>query len=348
MNTIDFGRRTCTIRRGALALRSDLRVIATCTVLTLTALAIGIAGVATGDLDLTLAQIWQAIFDPNAGFTRTVVLDWRLPRMAAAIIFGAALGAAGAIFQMLTHNPLASPDIIGFTAGSYTGGLLAIIAFGGAFSTVAAGALGGGIATAILVYLLAYRHGLQGFRLIIVGIGVSAMLSALNIYLILRADIDIAMGALVWGVGTLNGMSQTTTLIGSAIVIALLVGSMAIGPHLRQIGLGDDAAAASGVSLERTRLLATLFGVALIAVVTAAAGPIGFVSLVAPQLARRIARTAGVTIAPAAAMGALLLVSADYLAQHLLPTSLPVGIVTVVIGGSYLAYLLTAEARRGL
>lgn len=343
---VDFGRRTWHVRGGPVALRGNVRTVTVCLSLLVAAVTVGLSGIVTGDLGLGVPQVWRALTDVDAGFTRTVVVEWRMPRVLAAIIFGVALGASGAVFQALTRNPLASPDVIGFSAGSYTGGLVAIILLGGAYPAVVGGASIGGVAAALAVYLLAYRRGVQGFRLIVVGIGVSAMLTAANTYLILRADLDVAMSAAAWGAGSLNGTNWDHVLIGGGVIGALLIGIGTAAPALAQLGLGDDAAVASGVDVESVRLRLVVLGVALVAVVTAAAGPIAFIALAAPQIARRLARTPGVTVLPAASMGALLLVSADYTAQHLLPVTLPVGLVTVVAGGGYLAWLLVAEARR--
>jgi iron complex transport system permease protein len=343
---VAFGRAVVRVRRGGVAVRADVRALVVCAALFAMTVPVGLLGVASGDLELTLAEVWHAITDPGAGFTRTVVVEWRIPRVLAALLFGAALGVSGAIFQALTRNPLASPDVIGFTSGAYTGGLLAIIVFGGAYGTVVAGALAGGLLTAALLYLFAYRDGIQGFRLLVVGVAVAAMLSAANTYLSLRADLGVAMSAAAWGVGSLNGTSWDHVLIGGGVIVVLLAATVPHAPALAQLGLGDDAARASGVAVERTQRVLIVLGVMLVAVVTAAAGPIAFVALAAPQLGHRLARTAGVTLLPAAAMGAFLVVVADYTAQHLLPTTLPVGLVTVVLGGSYLVWLLVDRARR--
>ena len=141
-----------------------------------------------------------------------------------------------------------------------------------------------------------------------------------------------------WSGGVLGG-------IFILLVILLLIAASGLSPSLRQLELGDDAAKATGTRTEPVRLTVMLIAVALTAVVTAAAGPIAFVALAAPQIARRIARTPGVTLAPAACMGALILVAADVVAQHLLPTVLPVGVVTVVVGGTYLVWLIIREVR---
>jgi iron complex transport system permease protein len=266
----------------------------------------------------------------------------------AALVFGAALGVSGAVFQSMLRNPLADPGIIGFSQGSYTGALIVILVINGTYLQLVGGALVGGMATAVVVYLLAYRQGMQGFRLIIVGIGVSAMLGSLNTWLILKAELEQAMAAATWGAGSLNGISWDQVLIGGAAIVVLLIVAGMLSRPMRQMELGDDAAASQGVRVSPTRLGLVVVGVALTATVTAASGPIAFISLVAPQIARRLARTAGITLAPAALVGALLCLAADYIAQHIAPTPLPVGIVTVMLGGGYLGWLLFIEARRRL
>lgn len=344
---VDFGHRTIVVRRLGLARRWQTRSAVVCAVLAVLALAVTAWTLTLGDYSLSLAQVWAAVTgDPDAGFARTVVVEWRMPRALAAVTFGAGLGAAGAVFQSLTRNPLASPDIIGFSAGSYTGALVVIILINGTYLHLAGGALLGGVATAAAVYLLAWRRGVQGFRLIIVGIAVSAMLTSFNTWLLLTADLEVAISGAVWGAGSLNGISWEQAAIGSAVVVLLLIVLLAVSPGLRQLELGDDAARATGTRAEPVRLTVIVLGVALTATVTAAAGPITFIALAAPQIARRIARTPGVTIVPAALTGAVLLAIADVTAQHLLPRSLPVGVVTVVVGGGYLVWLIIHEVRR--
>ncbi|MGO1791678.1 MAG: FecCD family ABC transporter permease [Micrococcaceae bacterium] len=344
---VDFGHRTVVVRRAGFAVRWQTRSLMVCTVLVVLAVAVGVWAVTLGDYPLTLSQVWAALTGaPDAGFARTVVVEWRLPRILAAVVFGAALGAGGAVFQSLTRNPLASPDIIGFSTGSYTGALIVIILINGSYLQLAGGALLGGLTTAFLVYMLAWRRGVQGFRLIIVGIAVSAVLGSFNTWLMLTADLEVAMSAAVWGAGSLNGTSWEQAAIGSAIIALLLAAGAVLGPGLRQLELGDDAAKATGTRAEPVRLAVMVIGVALVATVTAAAGPIGFVALAAPQIARRLTRNPGVTVAPAACMGAFLLITADVAAQHVLPVTLPVGVVTVIIGGGYLVWLIVHEVRR--
>ncbi|UCR88900.1 FecCD family ABC transporter permease [Mycetocola spongiae] len=344
---VDFGRRGLTSRTRYWQLRFDRRTAIVTTIIALATLGVFLCSLAFGDFEVAMDEVIRVLLGGGDPANRMVVLEWRLPRALLAIVLGAALALSGAVFQSLTRNPLGSPDIIGFSTGSYTGALIVILLVGGGYYQVALGSLLGGIATAGIVYVLAWRGGVQGFRLIIVGIGVSAMLAAVNTWLILRASLDDALIAAVWGAGSLNGLGLDKlwpVLILSAIIIPVV---LAHGPTLRQMELGDDASAALGVSGNRSRLILVVLGVALTALVTAAAGPIGFVSLVAPQLARRLTRSAGVSLLPAAVMGAFLLALADFAAQRLFsPTVLPVGVLTVSIGGFYFLWLLVREGKK--
>ena len=345
---VDFGRRVVTLRRGRVAVRFDRRSVVVCAVLALAVAGMSVLALMTGSYRLSPGQVVSALTGGENGLVRDVVVEWRLPRVAAALVFGAALGVSGAVFQSLMRNPLADPGIIGFSQGSYTGALIVILVINGSYLQLVGGALLGGMATALVVYLLAYRRGVRGFRLIVVGIGVSAMLGSLNTWLILKADLEQAMSAAAWGAGSLGGVSWNQVFIGGAAISVLLVLTGMLSRPMRQLELGDDAAAAQGVRVSPARLGLIVVGVALTATVTAASGPIAFISLVAPQIARRLARTAGITLAPAAFVGALLCLAADYVAQHVAPTPLPVGIITVMLGGGYLGWLLFIEARKRL
>jgi iron-siderophore transport system permease protein len=348
MRTVDFGRRMLVLRCGLLGVRVDLRSVVACTALMVVAIAVALLALATGSYQLSVSQVVSALTGGETRLVHDIVVEWRLPRVAATLVFGAALGVSGAMFQSLTRNPLASPDVIGFSTGSYTGALVVIVVIGGSYLQVAAGALAGGIVTALLVYVFAYRQGVQGFRLIIVGIAVSAMLASLNTWMMLKADLEVAMSAAAWGTGSLNGVSWDQVVIGGTVIVVLLIVSGWLSRSMRQLELGDDTAASQGVGVGAARLAIVVVGVALTATVTAASGPIAFIALAAPQIARRIARTAGITLAPAACVGALLLGAADFVAQHVAPTPLPVGVITVMIGGGYLGWLLFIEARRRL
>jgi iron complex transport system permease protein len=343
---VDFGRRVLTLRRWGLAVRLEWRAIVVCAALALAIAGMAVVALMTGSYQLSPMQVISALGGGETGLVQQVVTEWRLPRVVAAVVFGGALGVSGAIFQSMLRNPLADPSIIGFSEGSFTGALIVILIVNGSYAQLVGGALLGGMATALLVYVLAYRGGVKGFRLIVVGIGVSAMLGAVNTWLILKAELEQAMAAAAWGAGSLNGVTWDQVTGGSACIAVFLLLASMLNRAMRQMELGDDVAASHGVRVSAARLGLITVGVALTATVTAASGPIAFISLVAPQIARRLAASAGITLAPAAFVGALLCLVADYVAQHIAPTPLPVGIVTVMLGGGYLGWLLFTEARR--
>ncbi|MBO7934571.1 iron chelate uptake ABC transporter family permease subunit [Streptomyces sp. S9] len=345
---MDLGRRVLVLRHRRIAVRLRWRSVVVCAVLAVAVAATAVLALMTGSYALSPGQVLSALTGGETGIVHDIVVEWRLPRVTAAVVFGAALGVSGAVFQSLLRNPLADPGIVGFSQGSYTGALIVILVVDGTYVQLVGGALLGGMATAVAVYALAHRRGVQGFRLIVVGIGVSAMLGSLNTWLILKADLDQAMSAAAWGAGSLNGVSWDRVVVGGACIAGLLLVAGTLSRPMRQMELGDEPAASHGIRVAPVRLGLILVGVALTATVTAASGPIAFLSLVAPQIGRRLARTAGITLAPAAFVGALLCLASDYLAQHIAPTPLPVGVITVVLGGGYLGHLLFTEARRRL
>lgn len=330
-----------------MSVKTKLRAPSTVLVLLALCLLVSVFAISGGEYQMTPWQVLKVLFGQGEGIENMVIWQWRMPRAVAALLFGAALALSGAVFQSLTRNPLGSPDIIGFSTGAYTGALITLTVLGGGFVATSLGALTGGLLTALLVYLLAWRNGTAGFRLILVGIGISSVLASFNHFLVLRAELDVAMAAAVWGAGTLNGLTlQSVTPVGILVVLvsALLLASSS---QLRMLQLGDDLCRALGMRVERTKLLLVVLAVFLVAAVTSLAGPIAFVALVAPQIAGRLAGSAGLQLVPTALVGALLLASSDLLAQRLFaPVQLPVGVVTVCFGGLYLIYLLNRRTTK--
>jgi len=299
-----------------------------------------------GDFPLTTSEVVEVVLGHGEGLVRTVVLEWRLPRAIAAALFGAALAVSGALFQTITRNPLASPDIMGLANGSYTGMILALVFLGASWPMLVTGALTGGLVAAAVIYLLALRDGLQGFRFIMVGIGVSAILASFNTWLLLRVDVDVALFASAWGAGTLNTIIPATLIPTGACILLLFCLLPMVTAPLRQLSLGEDAAASTGAAIRPARLAAIIIAIGLVSAVTAVSGPIAFIALSAPQITRRLAGTAEIPLVATAVMGGLLLLLSDLIAQHVIPLTLPVGVVTVVLGGIYLVWLLVREARR--
>lgn len=309
---------------------------------------VAVYALGTGDFGLTPREVIDTLNGAGPPGAQFVVLELRLPRLLVGCAVGAALGMAGAVFQSLTRNPLGSPDVVGFTVGSASGGILVILVFGGSTLTIATGAVGGGLATALAVYLLAMRGtgAAQGTQLILVGIGMSAMLEALNAYLLSRASVNAAQSASAWLVGSLNArgwehfVPLTAALLPLGLLLVLLV------DDLRIMELGDDTARALGVRVRRARLAVMAVAVGLTAVATATAGPVAFIALTAPPLARFLTRSPGPNVLASALAGALLLTVSDLLAQRVLaPTILPVGVMTGAVGGVYLCFLLFRRSR---
>ncbi|MEO3973550.1 iron chelate uptake ABC transporter family permease subunit [Streptomyces sp. CAU 1734] len=345
---VDFGRTVWTWRRAGAALRVDRRSVLVCGALAAVILVLGVVTLGTGSISLSPAQVVTALLDPESDRrARLVVVDWRLPRLLFALVCGAALAISGALFQSLTKNPLGSPDVIGFSSGSYAGATVVMLFLGTAnYAAVGAGSLIGGAVTALLVYLLAYRNGLHPFRLIIVGIAVGAGLSSLTSMMLLSVNPQQAMLAATWAAGSLGGLGFEQLAPTAVVLAVLLLLAVAAVRPLVHLEMGDDMAAALGVRANRARLAGTVVGVALTALVTAAVGPIAFIALAAPQIAQRLTRSSTtLRIVPAALTGAAVLVAADFAAQRL---ELPVGVVTVCVGGAYLAWLLARQytARR--
>lgn len=343
-----LNRRHATIVLGPWRLRVERRAAVVYLGLVVGIGALAIVGLTLGDYGIGARQVVSTLLghgsDPLASYFVTGV---RAPRVVTALLVGAALGAAGAIFQTLSGNPLGSPDLIGFTTGAATGALLQIIVFGGGTTAVASGALVGGLVTAALVYGLSWRGGVAGFRLVLVGIGIAAALGAVNALLVIKASLVAAQTAAQWLAGSLNAaLWPEAGLLGGALVV-LLPAAACLSRPLSMLVLGDSIATGVGVRTERTRLLLIVVGVALVAAATAATGPVAFVALAAPHLVRRITRTSGVALAGSSLMGAFLVLGSDILAQRVLaPTQLAVGVVTGSLGGLYLIVLLATEWRR--
>ncbi|MEN0023928.1 MAG: iron chelate uptake ABC transporter family permease subunit [Microbacterium sp.] len=327
-----------------LPLRVRSLVVAAACVIALVVLLILSLGM--GSFPLSPNAVVAVLLGGGDALDRTVVLEWRLPRALAAVSVGALLAIAGSLFQSVTRNPLASPDILGLSNGAFTGMLVALVIVSPSPSARTVGALIGGVAAAAVIWLFAARGGVQGFRLILVGIGVSAMLASLNTWMLLQIELETAMFASAWGAGSLNGVTPETLVTALVCAAPFVLASAGLGPRLRQLDLGDDVAAATGSRPALVRSAALLIGVVLVAAATTVAGPVAFVALAAPQVARLLARTPYLSPGLSALVGAVLLLASDIVAQHLLPVVLPVGVVTVSVGGAYLVLMIVLEIRR--
>ncbi|MFI7288835.1 FecCD family ABC transporter permease [Streptomyces anulatus] len=301
-----------------------------------------------GDMVMPIGKVVTTLFGGGDGGSQFVVLELRLPRALLAILVGAAFGLSGAVFQTVLRNPLASPDLIGISAGASAVAVTAALLFQISGLALSASALTGSLVAGAAIYLLAWRQGIAGQRLVLVGIGVGMGLSSIVWYVMARSESTDAQEAFRWLAGSLNGRSwgQVWPLL---IALGVLVPLTALAAHaLRPLQLGDDAAAGLGAKVEGGRLALLGCATALAGVATAAAGPVGFVAFVAAPIARRLVPGRGAALPLAALTGALLVLVADFAAQHALPSvQLPVGVVTSIIGAPYLLLLLARANRVG-
>ncbi|MEV6508618.1 iron chelate uptake ABC transporter family permease subunit [Streptomyces sp. NPDC051642] len=332
---------------GRVSLRWQPRTVTVCLLLAAASLAVGVLSLTTGTFQVPLSAVVDCLLGRGTGADSFIVMSLRLPRLVCAVLAGAALGMSGAVFQSMSRNPLGSPDIIGFTSGAASGAVVQIVLFHGGATATALASIAGGLLTALAVGLISVRHGrTSGYRIVLVGIGISAMLTSLTAYLLTRASLYQAQDAQIWLIGSLNSASWAVV-TPLAITLAVLVPVVVPATRaLSWVELGEDTARGLGVPLGRSRIVLAVAATAL-AAATAAIGPVTFVALAAPQLCRRLVRSPGPPVVPAAFMGALLLTASDFAAQRVLPqTELPVGAMTGVLGGLYLCQLLVARGRK--
>ncbi|GAA3688773.1 iron chelate uptake ABC transporter family permease subunit [Arthrobacter ginkgonis] len=304
------------------------------------------------------AQWWAVATGTADARTMFLVQELRGPRTAAAVLIGAALGMAGAVTQAVLRNVLASPDIIGVTAGAGLGAVASIVGAAGFPALLLLGpwrlplAAGiGALAAGALVLLFAWRGGsgggFTGTRLVLVGLGVNAGLGAAVSWLLLRAELPDLASALVWLTGSLN--QATWDLLGPSAAVAAVAGAgcVVLGARwLPVLALGDELAAGLGLRVRPAVLALLGLAVVVAGAATAVAGPVGFVAFVAPQLALRLFRTAQEDPASAALTGAVLMLLADLVGKNLFPVVLPVGLVTSIAGAPFLVWVLLALSRR--
>lgn len=347
--------RAGTFELGPVGVRVRPRVALTIGVLAALGFAALVVSLSLGTFAIPAGDVVRALFGLDAGPANLIVHQLRLPRALTALLVGTAFGLAGAIFQAVTRNPLASPDLIGIAAGSGTGAVGAILVGGvtaagaGTFGLVPLGALLGALTTTAVVYLLAFRDGsITGYRFVLVGIAANGALVALTRWMLTRADINQASRAMVWLTGSLNGRDfEHVRWAGLALLVLVPLALALIRPY-QLLQFSDDTAHSLGIPLRWTRVGLLVLAACLTAMAAAAAGPIAFVALAAPQLARRLTGTAGIPLVTSGITGAVLLSTADLAARTVIaPIELPVGILTGAVGAPYLLVLLARANRAG-
>lgn len=310
---------------------------------------VAVISAGVGDYQMSPARVVAVLLGHGTPMEHLVISTIRLPRVLLGLVVGAALGVSGAIVQATARNALASPDLLGVTAGASVGAVLVLVVGGsGAAASgllrsvgVPVAALIGGTVAAGLVLLLLRRTGADGLRPLLVGIGVSAFLSGIVSWLMVVATIDDAARANIWLTGTLNGRSWPEVWSATAALAVIAVPLVVLAPRLLTLRLGTDVARGLGLATGPTQAMLLMAAVVLAGATTAVAGPIGFVALVVPHLARLATGSAGPPLAASAVIGALLLVCADLFARTAFaPIQIPTGAVTAFVGAPFLIWLL--------
>lgn len=313
---------------------------------------------ALGDFDVPVSAVIETLLGGGDPGQRFIVMELRLPQTTVALLAGAALGLAGALTQTFARNPLASPDTLGLNHGAALGAVAVIVltgasGYGGGLVSgtlqqvgVPLAAFAGSLLAASLLYLLSWRRGIDGQRLVLVGVGLTAVMIALTNWLLVKARIQDAASAHIWLNGSLNARGWDQ---GRPLALALLVLvpiALAIARRLNAMQLGDDSARVLGVRLQATQLLTLVAACGLAAVAVAAVGPLGFVAFVVPQIALLLTGGSRPPMLASMVYGGVLVVGADLITRVVLPVALPAGLVTSAVGAPYLIWLLLRTNRK--
>ncbi|HET9517210.1 MAG TPA: iron ABC transporter permease [Actinoplanes sp.] len=305
----------------------------------------GLWALTLGDYPIGMLDVARAAVGDGARADVLVIQQWRLPRVLAALLAGGAFAASGILLQALLRNPLASPDVIGINMGAAVVAVAAIVV-GLPGLLVPGGALLGAVGAAALLVALARRGGLGADRLVLVGIGLHTALYAAKTFLILRFPDDVVQSAVLWTVGTLYNRTWAEVTVAAGVVALLVPVALVLLRLLAVLDLGDDLAAGLGLRVQRVRLGVLAVAVAFAAVGVGLGGPLPFVALAVPFLARLVAGPLGArTFVLSIVLGAAVLLVADVAAQHALPTALPAGVVTASVGAPLFFWLLWRHHR---
>ena len=298
----------------------------------------------------TPARLWQALCAADAADPVWRILCFvRLPRTAAAVLAGAALGVAGALIQSVLNNAMASPNVIGVNAGAGLGALLAASLVPGAAALLPGAAFAGALAAALFIWLLAAVAGLSRTTLILAGVTVSSILTAcMNTLKLLFPD--AAVGSTAFLLGTLSGVTTAQLQRALPWLAAGFVLAALLAADLNVLQLGEDMAAGLGLPVARVRFAALLTAALLAGAAVSFAGLLGFVGLLAPHIARRLVGGDNRCLLPVTALASAdLMLLCDVAARVLFaPFELPVGVLLSLVGGPFFLFLLLRRKRSRL
>ncbi|MER5633300.1 FecCD family ABC transporter permease [Streptomyces nitrosporeus] len=294
---------------------------------------------------MSLSETVSGLLGTGDPGTVMIVRDFRLPRIFVGLLVGAGLGIAGCLTQTLAGNRLATPDLVGVNDGA-TAAVVAAAA-GSTTGMVGDWWLGpiGAVVAAAIVVLCAGGAGTAGYRILVAGIGVSTFIGAVGDLIMSRENDNTAGGVFLWAIGSLNGRDWGVGTPLALVLLVLVPFALAVGHRLQLLRFDDDVAASLGVDLRRLRAGALVLAVALAGTAVGVGGPIAFVALAAPILAQRLAGPTRVPVIGSALTGAALIAAADALGRVAAPVELPVGVVTSVLGGPFLLWVLLRPDR---
>ncbi|MED4970751.1 FecCD family ABC transporter permease [Parageobacillus toebii] len=327
----------------------DKKAITISLILLAVSVVIFLVSIGSGEMYISPLEIAKTLFGNGSDMNEVVIYTFRLPRILVALLAGMLLAAAGAILQGMIRNPLASPDVLGITGGAAA----AVVAFLTLFSdenhslTISIhwlpfAAFLGATITALLVYVLSWKNGMAPLRLVLIGVGISALMQACTTLLMITGPIYRASQANVWITGSVYGASwKHVTLLAPWALILLAISFLSVRKMNIQ-ELGDELAIGAGVSLQKQRFFLLLLSTALTGGAVAFAGGIGFVGLMAPHMARRLVGSSFGALLPASALlGAIFVMAADLAGRMLFaPMEIPAGVFTAAVGAPYFVYLL--------
>ncbi|MCU7701725.1 Fe(3+)-hydroxamate ABC transporter permease FhuB [Streptomyces albidoflavus] len=298
-----------------------------------------------GQSDLGVSRTFQAVLGQGDRFDVLLVQKFRLGRITAGLVAGAALGLAGCLTQTLARNRLATPELLGVNDGATAAVLFSVtVSATGTFGAWWAGPLGALVAV-LLVTAVSGGLGQRGYRVLVVGLAMSALASAVTQVIISRRSLNSASSLYVWTSGSLNGRSYSVALPVLAGLCVLVPLALVAARHLAVLRFDDSTASSLGAGPGRVRVLCMLLAVALAGLAVGICGPVGFVALASPVIASRLAGPLRVPLIGSMLTGAVLVVVADTLGRIVFPgTELPVGVVTTVLGGPFLLWVLLGRS----
>lgn len=346
-----------TLRAGPVSLRWSPRTAVVTLIAGLAALGAAILSLGIGEITVGPCRVLATLLGNGTAEEDLVVLTLRLNRTLLGLLVGAMLALSGAIVQTTTRNGLASPDLLGVTAGAGTGAV-AVIVLGGTGATASAmptlltglgtsvAAVAGGLLAALTVTAILRIASGGGLQMLLIGVGTSALFSGLTSWMLITASIDEAARANMWLAGSLNGRGPVEVVLAALTLLTVAAVLVPLSTRIPGLHLGADLASALGQDVRRSRGGLLLISVVLASVASAVAGPIGFVALVAPHIAHRAARAPRPPLAASALIGAAIVVGSDLLARTLAaPILLPTGAITAVVGAPFLIWLLVRQGK---